>query len=848
MRLSITSISRKIIFFLICFFIIALHSPVSASEKFKIELFFDKKIGRYVEVAEGEILVKFKEQFLSNKSTGLLSLKGLKMLRTLPGNIILFKKEKNDANKNASVEQLIAAYEKDLSIDYVEPNYIVHAKTIVPNDPSFSLQWGIPKVKANLVWDMSNNSDSVVIAIIDTGISLDHEDLVEMIWHNSKEDSAANRNNGIDDDNNGFIDDYQGWNFVSKNNNPKDAAGHGTHVAGIAAAAANNSNGIAGIAWNSKIMAIKVLNDNGIGTDGDIIDGIRYAADNGAKIINLSFGQLSSSDSLDEAVQYAYNKGCIIVAAAGNDGVSNFEYPASFNNVISVASTDKNNQRSSFSNFNNMVDVCAPGGDGEPSDRGDIYSCVPGNSYGYRNGTSMSVPLVSGLAALHLYKNPSWTNTQVVNQIINTADDLGTAGRDDYFGFGKINVARALDQLKPAINLISLDGGEHVKGGTAKNISWAAASPTEEGSGISANGISIYYSKDGGQTYPFIIASGIANSGSYLWEAPKIDLSTLKIRITASDTLGNIATKESQSNFSIDSTAPQSPMVNSPVISSNIASFEVSGEKSLDSAKIFINGSDSGVIYPTASSWKKNVSLAEGENAFTILAQDLAGNESNPVSVKIILKAFAYNDPVTESSVTIPIGSSPQVPIITPEAYTKAEILTTSPPARNLIGTAVDFKSNVLIFIVPITITMKFPPQAIYPLPFYWDETSKSWSDSGINVTSKTSSTITFTTTHLSVYAIFDISGLISDIAVYPNPFKIGSSAGIIFDGLKGDETIYIYSISGELIFSYKAQGESKWIWNAINASGSQAAQNICLFLIVNGSGQKRVGRLAIIN
>ncbi len=278
-------------------------------------------------------------------------------------------------------------------------------------------------------WDYTTGRSDVIIAILDTGVYTKHLDLAENIWTNPLEIP----DNGIDDDGNGFIDDVHGWNFPDGNNQIYDDYGHGTHVAGIAAARINNGIGIAGMAGNATIMPVDVFN-YGIGTYEDLIRAIIYATDNGARVINMSLGASSYSRGEEAAVDYAWYHGAIVVAAAGNTGRNTYHYPAAHPNAIAVAATDASDNRAGFSTYGDFVDVAAPGA--------SIYSTLKSGGYGTMSGTSMATPHVAGLAGLLFSLNPQLTNAQVRELIEKNVDDLGATGWDPYFGNGRINARK----------------------------------------------------------------------------------------------------------------------------------------------------------------------------------------------------------------------------------------------------------------------------------------------------------------------------------------------------------------------------------------------------------------------
>ncbi|MCC5663075.1 S8 family serine peptidase [Nostoc sp. CHAB 5784] len=273
--------------------------------------------------------------------------------------------------------------------------------------------WGADLVKAPEVWAQGYTGKGVVVAVVDTGVDYNHEDLKNNIWTNTKEIVG----NGIDDDGNGYIDDNYGWNFSDKNNNTLDNNGHGTHVSGTIAGE-NNNYGVTGIAYNAKIMPVKVLNESGSGSYSSISKGIRYAVDNGANVINLSLGGASSNRTLESAINYASSKGVIVVMAAGNDGDSSPDYPAryAYKSGIAVGAVDKNNNMPDFSNrsgTDEIAYVTAPGV--------KVYSSVANNQYATYSGTSMAAPHVAGVVALMLSANPNLTNAQVRQIVAETA-------------------------------------------------------------------------------------------------------------------------------------------------------------------------------------------------------------------------------------------------------------------------------------------------------------------------------------------------------------------------------------------------------------------------------------------
>ena len=290
--------------------------------------------------------------------------------------------------------------------------------------------WGADAVNAPEVWEEGYTGEGVVVAVLDTGVDYNHDDLKNNIWTNDGEIAG----NGIDDDGNGYIDDFYGWNFDGNNNNTIDVDGHGTHVSGTIAGE-NNGFGVTGIAYDSQIMPVKVLDDTGSGTNTAVAEGIYYAVDNGADVINLSLGGSLPSSEVSEAVKYASDQGVTVVMAAGNSGGQTPLYPARYANQygIAVGAIDENEDMASFSNragTQELTYVTAPGV--------DIYSTLPDNRYESYSGTSMATPHVAGVVALMLSANPN-LDSNSIRQILEETSGGGDDEEIPLFpGFGDI--------------------------------------------------------------------------------------------------------------------------------------------------------------------------------------------------------------------------------------------------------------------------------------------------------------------------------------------------------------------------------------------------------------------------
>ena len=337
--------------------------------------------------------------------------------------------------------------------EYVERDYYGHtsAATVVPNDPNFTSQWHLATIQAPQAWAM--NTGTVTVAVVDSGVDATHPDLAAKL--------------------------VAGWNFVGNNSATTDILGHGTAVAGTIAAISNNSVGVTGVTWGSKIMPLVVVDPTDFASYSNIAAAIQYAADQGVRIINVSIGGSSPSSALQSAVNYAWNKGSIVFASAMNNSTSTPYYPAACTNVVSVSATDSTDSLASFSNYGNWITVAAPGQ--------NILTTTMGGGYGYWYGTSFSSPITAGVGALILSVNPALSASAVVSLLEQNTDDLGTAGFDNYFGWGRVNANKAVlaarQTLVPVTVAVSpqtstLSAGQTVQlsatvTGTSSAVAWS---------------------------------------------------------------------------------------------------------------------------------------------------------------------------------------------------------------------------------------------------------------------------------------------------------------------------------------------------------------------------------------
>ena len=390
-------------------------------------------------------------------------------------NIYLLK-----TNSLAGVSSISLAYEANAMVEYAEPNYIFKAQWS-PNDPYYDADnsWGLKTIQAESAWDISRGND-VVAAVVDSGVNYNHEDIKNNIWNNSQETAS----DGLDNDGNGYIDDVRGWDFagedisateIQEDNDPADKTGHGTAVAGIIAAEGNNNKGIVGVAPKAKVMAVRALDNNGWGSASVLAKAIRYAVDNGAKVINNSWGnedERGYSSTINEAIQYAQSKGCIVVSSAGNQNTDARYYsPANSSGVITVAGIGKDGQSrwkpsdEKGSNYGARIDLSAPA-------TALSLSAESNSRYSNISGTSVSAAYVSGAAALLLKKYPDDSSNEIKARLIANTSAFTTdySATDTLMGSGVLNASTALTgKKKPFFSLSKVEIKEE-SGGDGDNI------------------------------------------------------------------------------------------------------------------------------------------------------------------------------------------------------------------------------------------------------------------------------------------------------------------------------------------------------------------------------------------
>lgn len=511
-----------------------------------------------------------------------------------------------------ALEQVKKALSNNPNLTFVEENFIAEAG-YVPNDPKYSSQWHLPTIEAPGAWDLTTDAQGVPIAIIDSGVDPTHPDLVGNL--------------------------IAGYNFIGNNTDTQDVLGHGTAVAGSAAAMTDNATGVASVAGNSPIMPLVVLNANDSATYYDIARAINYAADQGVRIMNISIGGTSYSSTLQNAVNYAWDKGAVIIAAAHNYSTDTPYYPAACTNVVAVSATTSSDTLASFSNYGNWIDISAPGT--------YILTTSRGGGYGNWNGTSFSSPITAGVAALILSANPSLTNVQVVDILTQSADDLGSTGFDTYFGYGRVNAFQSTqaaldaapeeDTIDPSVAITSPQDGTTVNGSLTVSVS-----ATDEGG---VDQVDLYVDGE-------LLASDTISPYTFAWDTYAYANSDHELMAVAYDISGNdgwssVITVTVANESETDTVAPLvavTSIQDGASVSGGITmDISATDEGGVALVELYIDGVlfDEDITAPYSFFWD-TTTYADGTYELVAVAYDTTGNrgQSEVISVSVNNEIF----------------------------------------------------------------------------------------------------------------------------------------------------------------------------------------------------------------
>jgi len=444
----------------------------------------------------GRVLVKAADNAAENAIQAALSAAGAREIGRVPqiGVRVLQVPEQAEA-------RVIAALSSNPNFEFAEPDYIANI-ILTPNDPYYAAyQWHLPKIGAPVAWDTTTGSPGVTIAVVDSGVQANHPDLAGRV--------------------------LAGYDFANNDADPADDNGHGTAVAGVAAAKGNDGVGTAGAAWNVAILPVKTMTSTGSGSYSAIANGITYSADRGAKIINRSLGGTQASSTLQNAVSYAWNKGSALIAAAGNNGTSTTVYPAAYPNVVAVSATTSADTLASFSSYGSFVDLSAPGQ--------DITTSWINGGFVTISGTSFASPLTAGVAALALSRNPALSNAQLSSLLTANTDDLGAAGYDTFFGAGRLNAAKVvaaaamvIDTTAPVTAVTNPRNGTSIA--RVKTVDVTVASSDN----IGVTKAELYINGR-------LTASSSSGNFTFNWNTSKLSRGTYQLQSRAFDAAGNVA-------------------------------------------------------------------------------------------------------------------------------------------------------------------------------------------------------------------------------------------------------------------------------------------------------------------
>lgn len=494
-----------------------------------------------------------------------------------------------------ALEKVKAALEKNPHISFVENNFLA-VGGLEPNDYQYPSQWHLPKISGPAAWDMCTGFSTEPIAVIDSGVDPAHPDLAGKL--------------------------LPGYNFLAGNTDTQDVYGHGTKVAGTAAAMSDNFEGVAGVAWGNPIMPLLVLGSDGYATYYDIARAITYAADQGVRVINISLGGPNSSSTVQNAVDYAWNRGAMVFACAHNYSTSAPYYPAACTHAVAVSATTASDTLASFSNYGDWIDLAAPGV--------SILTTTRGGGYGACNGTSFSSPIAAGLAALILSANPSLTNAQVLEIMTKNADDLGQPGFDQYYGYGRVNAYTSLqaamaaapqpDVTAPSVALTAPENGSTVNGIVTVSV-LATDDVGVESVGLYLNGT--------------LFATAGAEPYQFSWDTKDYPDGLYELLAIACDYAGNAGQSGSISvnvSNSQDDSAP-TVAITSPAAGSSISKTTVkitvnaSDNVGVSKLELYIDGALRTVTSQSYLSWSWNTRKeARGQHIISAKAYDAAGN------------------------------------------------------------------------------------------------------------------------------------------------------------------------------------------------------------------------------
>ena len=532
----------------------------------------------------GRVLVRFRSETMSLARRDLIAEAGARDAGTVPATGVHILELPVEADEEATVRALQTRPE----VEVAELDRLIPPAEVVPDDPWYAnWEWHLRKINGPGAWSVNTGTGSVVLAILDTGVDANHEDLSPKM--------------------------VPGWNIYGNNSDTRDVTGHGTLVAGTAAASSNNAVGVASVAWGCRIMPVRVSDSTGYAAFSDMASGLTWAADHGARVANLSY-RASTSSAVASAAQYFQNHGGVVTVAAGNEGV--FEPAADNPYVLTVSGSNPDDLLYAWSNTGNNIDLAAPG---------NAYSTARGGGYSAVSGTSIAAPIVAGVAALVLSNNPNLTGQRVQDTLKQSADDLGTPGWDSSYGWGRVNAERALsgaggggDNTAPNLSFISPASGATVSSTVSVQVDASdnvgVASVT-----VSVDGVSL--------------GNDTASPYSFTWDTLSSLNGTHTLSATARDAAGNTsnASLSVTVNNLVDTTPPTisilSPANGARVSGQVSVLVSATDQVGVVSVDLYVDGAltSSSTTAPFTTKWNARRARA-GAHTIQCRAYDAAGN------------------------------------------------------------------------------------------------------------------------------------------------------------------------------------------------------------------------------
>jgi subtilisin family serine protease len=551
---------------------------------------------------EDQILIKMKSHMSEKAEEALFAVHGGKVVDSIPQIAVRVLKV-----PAANRDRVLEALRHNPNIEFAEPNTIATAGGLT-NDPyvTNNQQWHLSKIQAIQAWDITPGNASTVVAIVDTGVASNHPDLVGKL--------------------------LPGYNFNANNTDTSDSSGHGTAVAGTAAAQGNNGQGVAGVAWGNSILPVKISDSTSYATYANMAKALTYAVDQGARVINISFYGSTSSSTLQSAADYVWNRNGIIFACAGNTGTNSPQYPAACNTVIAVSDINSADTLSPSSTYGSFISLSAPGT--------NILTTNSDGGYGGWSGTSFASPVAAGVATLVVAANPQLSNASIVNILRNNSDDLGAAGFDTSYGHGRVNAYRAVvaagvapaDSTAPTVAITSPSSGSTVSG--TVNV------PITSSDAVGVTKVEFYL--DGG-----LAASSTQPSGTFTWDTLGSSNGAHTLRALAYDVAGNVGSSANvgvnvQNNVAVitDTVAPTA-LITSPTVGTSVPrNLKVSTSTTDNVRVVRVELYFDGSLAASSSTSSATFSLstgkwARGSHTLQLLAYDAAGNAGSSAKVAI---------------------------------------------------------------------------------------------------------------------------------------------------------------------------------------------------------------------